>query len=168
MNHLTETQLNEYMDHTLSTLEQRFIEKHMSTCLDCQNKMEALRSLFQTLSDVPEESLNRDLTPLVLYRLPEKKIGLGWKLVLAVQAGVALGLTILVFTNLLPLVNMPNILLAFTLKLAPIELPAFRCPLPTLNFQTSTSNLIFLAASALILWGMGNAVILRSRREARK
>jgi hypothetical protein len=106
--------------------------------------------------------------PLVLYRLPEQKIGLGWKLVLAVQTGIALGLTILVVRNLLPFVNLPNIFTAFTLKLAPIELPTIHYHLPTLDFQTSTSNLIFLAVSTFILWGVGNAALLRGRRDVQK
>jgi hypothetical protein len=168
MNHLTESQLNEYLDNTLKTPEQQFVEKHLSGCADCRDKVEILRSLFQTLDEIPEEALHHDLTPLVLYRLPEQKIHPGWRLFLAVQTGIALGLTILVVRNLLPLVNLPNIFTAFTLQIAPIGLPTIHYRLPSLDFQTSTANLIFLAVSALILWGVGNAALLRGRREVQK
>jgi hypothetical protein len=168
MNHLTESQLNEYLDNTLRMPEQQLIEIHLSGCADCRDKAEALRSLFQTLDELPEEALHHDLTPLVLHHLPEQKIHPGWKLFLAVQTGIALGLTILVVQDLLPLVNLPNIFNSFTLQITPIELPTIHFHLPSLNFQTSTANLIFLATSALILWGVGNAALLGGRREAQK
>ena len=168
MTHLTESQLNEYLDNTLKTPEQQFIEKHLSGCADCRDKVKVLQNLFQTLDELPEEALHHDLTPLVLNRLPEQKIHPGWRLFLAVQTGIALGLTILVVRNLLPLINLPNIFAAFTLQIAPIELPTIHYHVSSLNFQTSTNNLIFLAASALILWGVGNAALLCGRREAQK
>jgi anti-sigma factor RsiW len=168
MNHLTETQINEYLDNALSTSEQRFIDRHLSGCTDCRSRMEALQSLFQTLDALPDGSLNRDLTPLVLNSLPEQKNRLGWKLVLAAQTGIALGLAILVITNLLPLVTLPGSFTALTMNLSQIELPTFHLHVPTLNFQISTANLIFLAASALILWGVGNAALLHRRPEVRK
>ncbi len=170
MDHLTESQLNEYLDNALSAPELRLIEMHLSGCVDCRNKVEAQRSLFQWLAKLPEETLSRDLTPLVLSRLPEQKLRLGWKLILAVQSGIALGLTILVSARLLPLVNLKTVAAAFTLKFPPIELPVFHpssFTLPAFSIQPSTSNLLFLAASALILWGVGNAALLRGGKEAK-
>lgn len=170
MNHLTEFQLNEYLDDALSASEHRTIEKHLSGCADCHEKVEALRSLFQRLAELPEESLQRDLTPVVLSRLPDQKLHLGWKLALAVQSGIALGLTILVTTRLLPLISKQSMAAFFTLKIPLIEIPTLHplsFNLPTLGIQPSTANLLFLAGSALILWGVGNATLLRSRRETK-
>lgn len=168
MNHLTESQINEILDNTLRAPDQGAIHKHLSECAECRNKVEALRRLFQALVDVPEENLPHDLAPKVLSLLPEPKIRLGWKLVLAGQAGFAVGITILIVTNLLSFVNLPKILTAFPLRLAPIQLPVIHYHLPTLNIQTSTANLIFLAVSALILWGVGNATLLRGNKATRK
>jgi hypothetical protein len=168
MTHLTESQLNEYLDKALSAPEQGILEQHLSGCADCRNKMETLRSLFHMLDGLPEESLTHDLAPLVMDRLPDRKIGLGWKLVIAFQTGIAIGLAILVATDLLPLISLPNTFTAFTLSLTSIELPTIHYHMPTLNFQTSPANLIFLAASALILWAVGNAALLRSRRGVQK
>jgi hypothetical protein len=171
MNHLTETQLNEFLDKILGLPEQGQIENHLSACADCRSKVESMQSLFQTLNTLQEEELENDLASLVLKGLPEKRIQWAWKLVLAVQAGIALGLTILVVSNLLTMVSLQTLTGAITLKFPLIELPVFRpssLVLPTIGIQTSTFNLIFLAASVLVLWGVGNAALLRNRKEGRK
>lgn len=171
MNHLTESQLNEYLDNAISAQKQRIIEMHISECAECHNKLEDMRGLFTTLAGLPEEALHHDLTPLVMSRLPDQKLRLGWKLVLGVQAGITLGLITLLAVNLLPIVSRQTVAAVFSLKLPIIELPVIHLPsfvLPTFSLQPSTGNLVFLAASALILWGVGNATLLRGRREIQK
>jgi len=173
MNHLTETQLNEALDNALSAPEQHFIEKHLSGCADCRSKMEAMRSLFQTLDELPEEALHHDLTPLVMSRLPGQRINLGWKLVLATQTGTAIGMVIILLAHILAWFQPQEWLNAAFSQLTrlefPISYPSFTIPnFPALNFQPSSTNIIFLAISALILWSVGNATLLRGRQRVQK
>src|SRR3990172_5423501 len=170
MDHLTENQLNEYLDNALSGTELGSIEKHLSGCPGCRVRMDALQSLFQELADLPEIALQHNLDPVVLSRLPDQKLRLGWKLVLATQSGITIGLVILVFSHLLAFFDLKTLAAIFTIKFPPIEIPAFHpssFTFPAFTIQPSTANLLFLGVSALVLWAVGNATLLRGSNKAK-
>lgn len=50
--HLTDEQLNEYLDH--ETTERETIETHLSSCADCAARLFALQALFTELESLPE------------------------------------------------------------------------------------------------------------------
>jgi anti-sigma factor RsiW len=174
MNHLTEAQLNEYLDGELERRERSAVEAHLAACPACRAALEELLALAAAVESLPDAPLTHDLAPLVLAKLPPPRLALGWKLVLAAQAGAALGLSLLIVANLLPGLRLPALEAILPLSLPAIEVPAFDLPtsiLPpfhSLPLEASPFNVIFLAASALLLWGVGNAVLLRGRPEVRK
>ena len=95
MEHLTDTQLNDYLDGTLESAAQARMAEHFSTCADCQARLASLQTVFKALASLPEEMLERDLTSSVLRSLPRSFSKLGWRLALAVQVGISLGFLLL-------------------------------------------------------------------------
>ena len=72
MEHLTETQLNEYLDGILDASSQAFLDAHLSGCTDCQERLASLQAVFQALATLPEETMKQDLTSSVLQALPRR------------------------------------------------------------------------------------------------
>jgi len=171
MNHLMEDQLNEYLDGELEAGSLESAEAHLAACAMCRDRLEELNSMTKALAGLPEESPSIDLAASVMRKLPEAKMRLGWKLALAAQAGVILGLLLLIPTAILPRWDIPNFEALPAIILPILELPRITLPsvsLPALDLEPTSSQLIFLAASALLLWGVGNALLLRRRNGARK
>ena len=52
MKHLTDEQLNEYLDH--ESQEHAQIESHLSACDECTVRLAALQTLFTELDSLPE------------------------------------------------------------------------------------------------------------------
>jgi hypothetical protein len=95
MKHLTETQLNEYLDGELETAVQGHILAHLSACADCRARLASLQTVFKALADLPEVTQRHDLTQNVLTRLPSRFSGLAWRMAYALQASISIGLLIL-------------------------------------------------------------------------
>jgi anti-sigma factor RsiW len=175
MKHLTEDQLQEYLDQTLPFGVRRRAEAHLASCDTCAGRLEELKVVFAGLATLPERRLSRDLSAAVLPRLrqpgPRR-----WRPVFAAQNGAALGafiwlageaataiqrieLSALVF-KLARFLTLPG------LRLIPLD---FQFSLPSLPFndfggaEISTFNLALLAVSAFVLWMAGNAALLRGR-----
>ena len=50
--HLTDVQLNEYLDN--ETTERTQIESHLSVCDECTARLSALKTLFTEIESLPE------------------------------------------------------------------------------------------------------------------
>ena len=197
MNHLTEEQINEYLDGLLDESARQSVEVHLSQCVDCRNQVEALKQVFADLDDVPEIPLTRDLTPAILAKLPQKEPVRIWTRAFAAQWGVVVGTLIWLGTQILPLVKIPQATLPkipvidletlftrlliirfpipdFQLASIKYQLPQIHFQLPALNsstafslgFQPSTALMVALTISALLLWIVGNVILLRRGQEA--
>ena len=70
MKHLTDEQLNEYLDGQLSPAGMTEATRHLATCDACQAHLAALQTLFTTLSALPDLPLASDLSGAVLANLP--------------------------------------------------------------------------------------------------
>jgi predicted anti-sigma-YlaC factor YlaD len=66
MSHLTEEQLNLYLDDELLTVERAAVEAHLAGCDPCRAKLASLQTLFTALDALQPEALAADLTPVVL------------------------------------------------------------------------------------------------------
>jgi hypothetical protein len=189
MNHLTDSQLNEYLDHTLDLAARRAVQAHLQACDDCRVRLEEIQFVFSGLANLPEARLPRDLTSSVLVRLPKRQTRV-WSPAFAAQLGAALGASLWLSMEIakfaLPLPS------AF--QLSQVALPDLRAaipdlPLPTLDFlftipdlrswipeiklpaidlSLSAFNITFLVTAALALWVIGNITLLRGRIEVRK
>jgi hypothetical protein len=69
MFHLTEEQLNEYVDHLLTGAEAEEVEHHLLGCAICQKKVVELQQVFAALADLPEVPFQIDLATRVQHLL---------------------------------------------------------------------------------------------------
>ncbi len=96
MTHLTDSELNEYLDHVLGPSERQALERHLTRCDECRARLSELQHLFTSLEDLPETKLQGDLSAAVLKRLfpnaasprPSHRL---WTPVFAAQLGLVLG-----------------------------------------------------------------------------
>ena len=182
MNHLVEEQLNEYLDYALDESARADVELHLQTCADCRVKLDKLEA-------IPEAHLEHNLVPAILARLPRRKPIVTWTRTFAAQVGVAIGFIFWLGMQVAPLVRMPQLtlpklptldfqILAARLTSFRFSLPEFQFPdisyqIPTLNYQLPTLStqlpadyIALLGISTVLLWVVGNIILLKSRREA--
>src|SRR5688572_23467881 len=115
MNHLSDEQLNEYLDH--ESQEGAKIESHLADCDECGARLAALQALFTELDSLPDTALSIDLAPAVLQRVSGSTILPKW-LTLTVFLQAALALIIILIaapfivefaSASLPLLQLPSI-----------------------------------------------------------
>jgi hypothetical protein len=189
MEHLTEEQLNEYLDELLDESACQAVETHLAKCADCRGQMDGLELVFANLGELPDEQLQHDLTPAVLEKLPQKLQVHVWTRTLAAQVGVVAGTLVWLGMQLIPLIQFPQLefpkqptfdalsflarLLIIQFTVPPLHFPDFNYHLapidfwvPTLSFQLSIAHLAVLVFSAFVLWVVGNLILLRRRQGA--
>ena len=190
MNHLDDYTLNEYLDHMLSDTVRGEVEAHLQFCVACNTKLDELSELFAKLDEVSEVHLEHDLTPAILTHLPRRESTRTWiwTRALVAQLGVVAGFIFWLGIQMTPLIGIPQF---SQIKVSPIEMqsvfmrllsiqfsiPEFRIldfnyQMPTINFQMpalavqlSTTHAAALAISTLLLWVVGNVILLKCRRE---
>ena len=92
MNHLSESSLNEYLDERLAPAGRQAAGRHLNECAECRSRLEELRLVFRSLDALTERPLPRDLKPAILARLQDRPRSPFLRILLAVQAGLALGM----------------------------------------------------------------------------
>jgi anti-sigma factor RsiW len=193
MNHLDDYTLNEFLDLALDEPARVETESHLRTCAECRARLEELQLLFAELETVPEIHLDYDLTPDILVRLPRKEpvhAPWTWTRAFAAQLGVAVGFVLWLGIQIVPLVSAPQVFIpniqplnlrTLTARLLSVQIPIpeFRIPvfnyqiqtfdlqLPAFHLQLSTTHAVALAVSTLLLWVVGNVILLKGRQEVR-
>jgi anti-sigma factor RsiW len=170
--HLTDDQLNEYLDN--ETAERVQIETHLSSCDRCAARLTVLQALFTEIESLPELALSRSLaarftpTPSLIPQLPR------WLTLTATLQAVAAVIAIIFVapfvTNLLPAVQTPSITdVALQLQsqwmvmldgFSNIQLPTLP-QLPAL--EISSLVLALTLAGVSLLWLVGNGLLLRKQ-----
>ena len=169
--HLTDDQLNEYLDN--ETAERGQIELHLDSCDECAARLSTLQDLFAELESLPELALTRDLAAPFISR-PSLRAQLpAWlPLTVILQAAIAVAALIaaLPFLNqLLPKIESPSLSSVFiqlqTQWTAWLDLLSqFQLPtLPTFSFELSSLYLISALAVVSIIWLAGNGLLLRNQ-----
>lgn len=169
MRHLDEAVLNEYLDKALEQPARRAVEAHLDICPHCRTRLDDLGVVFHSLSLLAEKPLAHDLTSGILDRLPGPALPLGWKLALALQAGVALGLLGAIGQATMSVVHpvidarlpasawiglMNGVSLHLPdVNIRPLDLSGYSLPF-------SAPVTITLLVTVMILWGLGNARLL--------
>ncbi|MEW6086345.1 MAG: hypothetical protein AB1607_17310 [Chloroflexota bacterium] len=170
--HLTDDQLNEYLDNESS--ERAQIVSHIASCTDCAARLTALQTLFAELDSLPELELTHSLAARFTAQgqLPPQ---LPRWLTLTATLQAALALIVLAAAapfvmNLLPVIETPSLTEIFlqmqsqwltlyntiTNYQLPV-LPSF----PPLQIPTLTLSLTLAGAS--LLWLVGNGLLLRKQ-----
>jgi anti-sigma factor RsiW len=79
MSHLTEEQLNLYLDNELSTSECAAVEAHLVGCGVCRAELASLQALFTALDAWQPDALAADLTPVVLHAVAAERRRAVWR-----------------------------------------------------------------------------------------
>jgi len=170
--HLTDEQINEYLDNESSERVQ--IESHRASCDECAARLTALQTLFTELDSLPELELTHSIaarfitTPSLTPQLPR------W-LTLTASLQAALALIALLVTapfvaNLLPAIKAPSFTdvfvqirsqwMAWLDRLSQIQTPT----LPEIPVIELSSLVITLTlAGVSMLWVVGNGLLLREQ-----
>jgi|SRR5271157_873020 len=125
MNHITDFQLNEYLDHALDEAIQGQCDLHLSSCVECRARLEELKGLYSNLADLREVELSRDLTSSVLAHLPRFRSNL-WTRTFAAQLGAALGMALFIAVEITQTIHVPP------LPTFQFSIPEFRFTIPNL------------------------------------
>ena len=170
--HLTEEQLNEYLDE--ATTERVQIEAHLSSCEECAARLSTLQNLFTELDSLPELELTHDLAaPFTLRPSLPAQLPKFLTLTASLQAAVALAALIIAVpfvSALLPQIELPSFTKLFFQiqsqwtvwldQLSTLNLPTFQpINLPTLEM----SSLLLTLAGVSVLWILGNGLLLRNQ-----
>ncbi|MEN9561842.1 MAG: hypothetical protein RIR73_86 [Chloroflexota bacterium] len=173
--HLTDEQLNEYLDN--ETANRAEVETHLDSCDECAARLSALQALFMDLDSLPEVTLSRDLAARFKPRsslAPQLPRWLTLTATLqAAGALVALIVAIPFFSVMIPQIETPSLTTwLFEIQslwtswldaLSNYQLPNYQFTnLPTYPIELST---LFIALAVVsIFWIFGNGLLLRNNR----
>ena len=175
--HLTDDQLNEFLDNETSGHAE--IEAHLSSCDECATRLATLRNLFAEIESLPDIVLSRDLAAPFKHEsnLPVPQFPRWLTLTATLQAAVA---TIAI------IVTAPLVMDLVSPYISTMQAPSFAEIFLQLQFQwmawldtfsrlqipalpeipvINVSSLIVIAALAGIsaLWLIGNGLLLRNQ-----
>lgn len=192
--HLNDDLLNEYLDGGLGPAAHALAAAHLEACPDCARRLRVWQAVFTQLDTLPDEPLARDLSADVVAGImspaPFRPRPL-LRLAFAAQAVLAVGLLIVAapflsasLSGLDPAVwSQPvQFFAADTLNTLAAEWAAVQTAVDRLwadsaafasqftNPITNTTALMWgaLLTTALVLWVIGNGVLLRSTLSARR
>jgi hypothetical protein len=170
--HLTDEQLNEYLDNETNEREQ--IELHLNSCNECNARFSDLQNLFLELDSLPDLQLSRDLSTRfaskgqLIQHLPR------W-LTLTMFAQAALAIIALIvsipfITTYIPQVDTTSLMTPFFEiqsawntwfdSVSAFKLPTIpQFPIPVLEM----SSLLLMLAGIFVIWILGNGLLLRNQ-----
>jgi hypothetical protein len=170
--HLTDEQLNEYLDHESS--ERIQIEAHLASCANCVARLSVLQDLFAEIESLPELELNRPIASR-----PRLSTSFPRSLTLTVTLQAALAVVSIILAA--PLVNRfvsrywfslpaPSIGDVIVLvqsqwmqwldALSQFQLPAIP-EIPVVELSSLFMMLTVIGVS--LLWLIGNGLLLRNK-----
>jgi len=178
MIHFSDETLNEYLDNALVSAVLSEAESHLAVCPECAGRLSELRNLFAEIDLLPERTLERDLVPRVLSRLPESVLPRSVRWLAAAQilaAVIAVVIAWPLVAVVLPVEMIPQLpslseiiaslalrfstLGAFQLSTYSFDIPSF-----SLGIPSATLAIALLGMSLLWLFSNGLLLIPRSRR----
>jgi len=170
--HLTDEQLNEYLDNETNEREQ--IELHLHSCNECNARFSDLQNLFLELDSLPDLQLTRDLSTRFVSS-GQLTLHLPRWLTLTVFAQATLALIALIisipfittyipqidFNSLTsPLFEIQSLWNTWLDSLSTLQLPTIpELPIPVLEM----SSLLLALAGIFVIWIFGNGILLRNQ-----
>lgn len=170
--HLTDEQLNEYLDNETNEREQ--IELHLTSCNECNVRFSDLQNLFLELDSLPDLQLTRDLSTR-FKSTGQLTLGLPRWLTLTVFAQatlalIALIISIPIITTYIPQIDVASLTSPlFEIQslwntwldsFSTLQLPTIpQFPIPVLEM----SSLLLMLVGVFILWILGNGILLRNQ-----
>jgi hypothetical protein len=178
MNHLSDEILNEYLDNALAAADFSETESHLAICPECAGRLTGLRTLFADLDLLTERTLEIDLVPRVLSRLPESVLprSVRWLAAAQIMAAtiavvIAWPLVAAVFPVgiIPPLPSLNDLLASWSLWFSTIgafQIPTLSFDVPSFPLDVPSTTLVIAVIGILLLWLISNGLLLipRSRR----
>jgi anti-sigma factor RsiW len=173
MSHLTDEQLNEYLDN--ETKERAQIETHLSSCDECAMRLTALEALFAEIESLSEleltQSIAAGLAPSPSLPVPQLPSWLTLTATLqAVIALITIFLAAPMVMTLLPAIQSPSLTevfiqaqsqwMAWLDTLSQFQMPAMP-EIPVIELSSLVIALTVAGVSAL--WLVGNGLLLRNQ-----
>lgn len=91
--HLTEQQLNDFVDQALDASDADAVSAHLQSCAQCTREIEALRALLERVNGLPASIMPaRDLRPGIWARADQKSLW-HWRYPLAAAAILLIAIT---------------------------------------------------------------------------
>ena len=174
--HLTDEQLNEYLDHEADNSAE--IELHLSTCEGCSARLVALQDLFSEIVSLPEVELSRDLAASLV---PEPSLSVAWPRSLTLTMILQAALAVLAIFIAAPFVmqflspyvsGSPGASFAELLLQLQSQWMAWLDLLSTFQFpaipeihvvELSSLFMILMVIGVSLLWLVGNGLLLRDQ-----
>ena len=177
--HLTDEQLNEYLDNALS--DRVLVDLHLSTCDECAARLATLRALFEEIESLPELVLSRDIAVPIMRRVG------GSVAVPAVPRSLRLTVTLQAALAVIAIIFAAPFVMQFvSAYLSRIQTPSFldmllhlqtqwrtwldvlsQFQLPTMPqipvVELSSLFIILTVAGVSVLWLVGNRLLLRNQ-----
>ena len=108
MNHLSDAQLNEYLDKALSPAARLRADEHLQSCHACRDRLEQVEFVFDALAGLVDARLSRDLAPAVMAKLAVRQPN-AWRPDFAAQLGVVIGAMLYFGLKAVEMVRLPAI-----------------------------------------------------------
>ncbi|MEM7113038.1 MAG: zf-HC2 domain-containing protein [Chloroflexota bacterium] len=100
MEHISNTQLNEYLDKALDAAQTQRVEAHLATCAACQAELAELQALFTELAALTEIAFAGDVAEAVVSELAQETPLSRWSIgILALQAAIGVGLMVVLWPS---------------------------------------------------------------------
>lgn len=174
--HLTDEQLNEYLDH--ESYERAEIEAHLLACADCAARLSVLQTLFDEIESLPDLALSHSIAArLTLPSRRSTALPRSLTLTVTLQAALAIVTIILaapfVMQSISPYVlNLPSPSIGEVIMQIQSQwilwldaLSQFQLPsIPEVPVMELSSLFVMLTVIGVsLLWLIGNGLLLRNK-----
>ena len=174
--HLTDEQLNEYLDGETSDPAQ--MELHLAVCTDCARRLSEMEALFSEIESLPELGISPEFSARFM-QVRSEPAGLPRSLTLTMMVQAALSVLVIIISapfvirfvsSYTPSVTVPSFLEVF-LQIQNVWMAGLDA-LSTLSFPTipeipvvNVSSLVtlFTVIGVSLLWLIGNGLLLRNQ-----
>lgn len=178
MIHLSDETLNEYLDNVLAAADLSEAESHFAVCPECAGRLSELSILFAELDLLPEQTLEIDLVPRVLSRLPESVLPRSVRWLAAAQMLAAIIAVVIAWPLVAavfpagiipPLPSLNESLVSLSLWISTVgtfQIPTLLFDVPSFSLGIPSTTLVIAVLGMLFLWLLSNGLLLipRSRR----
>ena len=174
--HLTDEQLNEYLDH--ETDDPAEMELHLAVCTDCARRLSEMKVLFSEIESLPELAISPEfrarfrpvrneparlprsltLTMILQAALVVAGIMIAAPFVIRFVSSYAPGLSVPWFVEVL--LQMQTVWMAWLDTLSTLSFPTLPA-IPVVNVSSLVT--IFTVLGVSLLWLIGNRLLLRNQ-----
>ena len=161
MSHLTDEQMNLFLDEGLADAERTRAQAHLAECVECHAELEALTRIAQTLDALSDDPIPADLAPRVLAQIEPARPARWIAALIVAETAAAIALAVWLGETLVPLFDLlPDFgaeVLAFQQEVSDALNAITIEPLQ----EIATTEWLLLGAAAVAVWLLTNWLLLQ-------